>query len=404
MSLSRTTVAGLVLLLVFGSLLTAVAVSTPNKSEETATVSVSPHPDDGQLQREDEVVVKNASDQLAANLSLIVHRVDALVGGDEIRNRFVIDVGGISSVRREARFSSEEFYGMTATGQRLMGFPETRQKRNVGPVALASSPPESRNATIYLPLPRQIAPEASFSYEFILAHEVGNVVDVSGVPDRELPETPLTDISLAYTAVNEGAANRVGERYVRKYSGSFEAEAMAPEADDHWRTRVTKQLYYEGYQYMAARQLNGSERVAVSSTAEILHPETNRTTWQLPETTFERRLEGITEPVDTNRAGELMIGALLVARGASPSRAERVAVGWRNGRIDQYRTEGQRVAVWTTEWRNETAAASFTEAYSARVPATRVENFEERFDTDDCSSGKRIINKRQDSVEVVYCH
>ena len=403
MRASRVTVAAIIVLLVTGSLAVVVGFGTHDENRDPTTVSVPPHPDDSQLQREDEVVVENASERLAANLSLIVHRVDALVGGDGIRSRYVLEVGGSRSLGERPRFASEKFYLMTAASQRLMGFPESRSKRDSGPFALASSPPGSRNATISLPLPRQVTADSGVSYAFILAHEVGNVVNVSRIPDRDLPETPLTDAALAYTALNEGSATRVGQRYVQKYGGEFDPEEMAPDPDDPWRTRVTAQLYYEGYQYTAARQLNGSQRAAVSSTAEILHPGANRTAWQLPETTFDRRLEGVSEPTTTNRAGELMVDALLVARGTPPSRAERVAAGWRNGRIDQYDTEERTVAVWTTEWANETAAASFTETYATRVPATRVEGFDEEFNAGDCGSNTRLVAQTGDRVQVVSC-
>lgn len=383
--------------------LSITVVDTGNKQEVT-TVSVPSHPSDDRLQREDEVVVRNSSNQLAANLSLIVHRVDALVAGDSIRSRFVLNVGGRNSLATRARFPSDDFYRMGTTSQQLLGFPDTRPDQTLSPLALASSPPGSRNATISLPHPQQVRTNAGFSYEFIVAHEIGNVVDISKSPSKNSTELPVTtDTILAYTALNEGSANQVGARYVQQYGGTFDAEEMKPDSDDHWRTRVTAHIYYDGYRYVSARGLNGSEKATVSSTAEILHPEANRTVWQLPKTTFEQRLDSVSEPVATNRAGELLIQALLIERGSPPPLARRVAAGWRNGRIDRYATDNGNIAVWTTEWANETAAASFTETYVTRVPATNAESFDKNFDIKKCRSKERIVERSGKRVTVVSC-
>jgi hypothetical protein len=364
---------------------------------ETEPTSVTPHPTDEQLQREDTVTVVNASGEFAADLRLITHRADALAGNDDTVSNFTLAVGG------SQRFSSPEprvgtVPRLNRTQRRTAGFNQTVPESRSGPLALVDAEPGSRDVTVLLPSPDRLASLPATTYGQVIAHEMEHL-PYRSADERTVSITrPVyTDTILASRAVREGVAEHTGARYVEMYSGDFDRSAPNPEG--HWRNRLTSALYYEGYRYAEATGLRENSGAEITSTAELLHPTANRSPGALPDRQFARQLDGVTEPMATNRLGELLVRELLVSRGEAPGRAGEVAAGWRNGRIDRYDTPDGTVTVWTTVWANETAAATFARVYETNVPTTRVGSF----DRGQCGSTERLLLVDGRRVTVVRC-
>lgn len=363
----------------------------------TQDASVTSHPTDEQLQREDNVVVRNASEELAADLKLITHRADTIAGNDGTVSNLTLVVGG------SQRFSrSEPRVGtiprLNGPQRRTAGFNQDAPESGSEPLAVVSAEPGSRNVTVALPTPARLESIPTVAYGSVIAHEMEHLPYPS-LDKRDISITrPIyTDTILANRAVQEGVAEHTGARYVEMYGGKF--ERSAPEPENHWRTRLTSALYYEGYQYAEATNLRDSNEASITSTSELLHPTANRSPGALPDQQFARHLNGATDPTTTNRLGELLTRELLVSRGERPTRASEVAAGWRNGRVDRYDTPDGTVTAWTTVWANQTAATAFVRVYEANVPVTRAASF----DREQCVSTDRLLLVDERRVTVVRC-
>lgn len=370
---------------------------------EPGVASVSDRPSDDTLQREDEVIVENASDPLAADLRLIVHRVDALAGDDDTFSRIILRVGEVDRTDGERTPVSRRFPTTSEPALRAVGFPNLDGVPAGTPAAVVSNDPRTPNVTVLLPAPQWVRTTPRFSYEFLLGHELGgrtatlhDRVDSVGAGGGRL----YTDTLLARLAVNEGVASYVGAQYVERYGGAFDpAAVLEPEPDSHWANRVESAAYASGYRYAAANDLREPSAARVNTTASVLHPTANRSLGSLPERTVAVSTDALGEPTETDRLGELLVRELLVAVGHSQSDASETAAGWRNGRIDRYDTPNGTVTVWTTVWANETAAATFARVYETNVSTTRVGSF----DRGQCGSTERLLLVDGRRVTVVRC-
>ena len=363
-------------------------------------VGVTPHESDDRLQREDEVIVHNASGELADDLRLIVHRVDDLRGGDDVRHRIVLRVGAITENQAPSVGSRQ---GFVTLDQGMVRFLRgDAQRSDDSPTALGLATPEAgtRNVTILLPPVERVRSIDGISYQFLLAHEVAGVPlhKFSGTGNGS--QSVTTDFILVHQGVGQGVANNVATRYVKRYGGGGSASVFRPDADDPWQERVLTSVYYEGYQYADAKNLTRVPRSGIpNTTAELLHPNLTLTVEEPPAEPFDQSFRETYDRVASDRIGELAIRELLVARRLSTDRARRAAAGWRNGRLTRYTGDGRLITAWTTAWADENERAAFVTAYDEAVGLDVVESFENVT----CDDETRYAIVRGDRVTIVRC-
>ena len=372
-------------------------------STEKQTITVEQHPTDDELSREDDVIVRNASQQLADDLELIVHRVDSLRGGDDQTHRLVIHVGGIEDHPTIVVPSGGSFGKIDSQAVSMLGFREQSSDGETLALALTSSPPGSRNVSIYLPTVSRIASMDGISFEFVLAHELG------GIPlwnrdalerERNVTRQITTDYILARQAISEGIATKVGVEYTKMYGGNVDPSVLRPDGED-WRSRSMSAVYFEGYQYSSVKNLDSSiDAIDVNSTAAILHPNDNISVSNRPEEPFGEEFRERYDRVYSDRVGELLIRELLVSRGVTKQTAAAAAAGWRNGRLDRYAGGGRTATAWTTVWENQTERRAFVDTYGRAVTVERVDEF----DTTLCDSSTRYLLVDGNRVTVFRCN
>lgn len=376
--------------------------STDTKAND---IVVTDQPSDGALQREDEVIVENASEQVAENLTLIVHRVDALAKNDDTFSRITLRVGGIESRPDGQTSLGRRLPTASSTSLRAVGFSKTRATPSRKPLAVVSNDPSTPNVTVLLPTLERVQTTPGLSYEFVVAHELGGAIvtlhdEFDGNLTRTGPIQTTTDSLLARQAVNEGIANNVGAQYVERYRGTFNPEIVfSVSSDAHWLTHVSDATYLSGYRYAAANSLRNPSTVSVNTTAAVLHPGANRFVREPPIAIVPQWIDSPGEPTATDRLGELVLRELLITNGVSPTSAGEVAAGWRNGRVDSYDTPNGTVTAWTTIWTDQSATRAFTNAYGANVPVTPAESFER----ERCLSAERLLLVDGQRVTVVRC-
>lgn len=391
-------------LLLLVSLLTVAAVGgVVHTTTEQQHLSVESNPADDRLSREDEVIVRNASEQLATDLELIVHRVDELRGGNDQIHRIVIHVGGMEDHSTSAVSTGGSFVNIGPQALSLVGFRGQSSDSDLQTLAVTSMRPGSRNVSIYLPTLSRLATLDGPSYEFVLAHELGHIPlrsrEVRG-QDRNVTRQITTDYILARRAISEGVATRVGVRYTERYGGSVDPSVFQPD-DDGWRSRALSAVYFEGYRYASSETLNSTaDAIEVNSTAAVLHPNESISVAERPEEPFGERFHRQYERVFSDRVGELLIRELLVSRGIDRQTAATAAAGWRNGRLDRYVGGGRTVTAWTTVWENQTERRAFLDAYREAVTVESVE----QFDTERCGSDTRYVVIQDERVVVFRCN
>lgn len=387
------------ILALFGVLVVVAAVLAVQPFSPPSGVGVEPRESDDRLQREDEVIVRNASADFADDLRLIVHRVDDLRGGDDVRHRIVLEVGAIREEDAPGVTNREGFVTFDSAMIRFLGA-NPGQSDPPTALALLSNQPGTRNVTIQLPTVSRVRSIEGVSYQSLLAHELGGIPLRTVQSDSGASRSVTADFILAQRAVGEGVANTVSERYVQRYNGNVDMSKYRPDADDPWKERVLTSVYFEGYQYADARDLTRVPRSGrLNTTAELLHPNLTLSISEPPAEPFDQSFRETYDRVASDRVGELAIRELLVARGLSTDRARRAAAGWRNGRLARYTGDGRLITAWTTAWADEDERAAFVTAYDEAIGLEVVE----RFENVTCDGETRYAIVRGDRVTIVRC-
>lgn len=280
-----------------------------------------------------------------AKATIRIQRDNSFVGTEQHRNRFI----GI----REAGSMALQLYSN-----------RTSSESYTEPLGVTESSSESDEITIHLASKERIE-ERGLTQEAVLAHELAHAVSEvdetksQAVPGR-LPDKPTTDYVLALRGVDEGKAMWVMATYAEQY-GDGEVDVTryretAPRSS--WEQGLATVVYYYGYVHERDGHDVGADRPVIS-TRQLLHPEASLPP-RMPERDSVLQSDSDFQHVSSDRVGELTIRYSLRTNGLSFTEAAETAAGWRNGRMDYYRTQdGEKIVHWTTHWTNETEARQF---------------------------------------------
>lgn len=207
--------------------------------------------------------------------------------------------------------------------------------------------------------------------ENVLVHEYAHVVQFQTDEFAEAVPGALSataDETSAYQATVEGGAEFVADHY----TDDSEIDRARTYWNDPGTTaaqRLTQWPYYRGLVYLDERLEEPSDLWSVYAD----QPETTATILRgdgpgdgPPDHSVSLALENYHTEVE-DRPGA-MLAEVALTRAIDPQRARQVAAGWRWGALrsiqpDSGTAEDRSLRhVWTTEWRNETAADAFEQA------------------------------------------
>jgi len=224
------------------------------------------------------------------------------------------------------------------------------------------------------------------SVEGVLVHEFTHVVQYQTpafAANQLLPISASTDELTAYTAMVEGGAEFVANRYTETDSVAALREGWTDPATPA-ATRLSLWPYYRGLEYLEGRLEEPEDLWAVyedrpPTTAAVLRGEIPGEEPPDRESTLAR--EGYRTDVK-DRLGAAFVEVALT-KAVAPERARSVAEGWRWDQLRSVRADASTGAlrdaplehVWLTEWRGPDAADAFEAAMTAYL--------EERFERED---------------------